>query len=106
MSDFGTVVLFVFAKFNFSAMFPTEDDSLGINNDQFARNESGILKFHLGNLAFATHCSQICPPRDCSGWHKVVPSDFDCFHLILLLHDPNDFVKMPGVMSDPLAFQI
>jgi hypothetical protein len=104
--DFETLVLVVFSEFDFAAMFPTKYDSLRIHDHQFARNETRILKFQLGNLALAAHCSQIGAPGDCAGRDEVVSSDFNRLHLLLVLHDSDDFVKMPRVMSDPLAFQI
>jgi len=106
--DFETLVLdlVVFSEFDFAAMFPTKHDPLRIHDNQFARNETRILIFQLGNLALAAHCSQVSPPRDCAGRHEIVPSDFNRLHLIRVLHDSDDFVKMPRVMSDPLAFQI
>jgi hypothetical protein len=104
--DFETLLLVVFAKFDFATVFPTEDYPLRIHNDQFAWNETRILKFQLGNLALPAHGAQIGAPRDCSCWDEIVSRYFDRLNLVLLLHDFDDFVKMPGVMSDPLAFQI
>jgi len=98
--------LIVFAKFNLAAMLPTEDDSLRIHDDEFARNETRILKFQLGNLAFAAHSSKVRAPGDCAGGNEIVTGDFDRLDFVLGLHDSDDFVKMSGVMSDPFACQI
>jgi hypothetical protein len=104
--DFETLASVVFSEFNLAAMFPTEDDPLPIHDDQFARNETWILKFHLGDLALAAQCSKIGAPGDCARRDEIVSSDFNRLDLVLLLHDSDDFVKVPRVMSDPLAFQI
>lgn len=106
LPDFGTRLLFVFAEFYFSAMFPTKDDSLGIDDDQFAWNETGILILQLGNLALAAQGLKIRAPGDGAGRNKIVSGNFDGFQLVLALHDFDDLVEMPGIMSDPLAFQI
>jgi hypothetical protein len=106
LSEFGASFLVVFAKLNLTAMLPTEDDSLRIDDNQFARDETRILKFQLGNLALPAQCSKVRAPRDCPGRDEIVPSDFDRLHDILVLHDSDDFVKMAWVVSDPLAFQI
>jgi len=87
-------------------MFPSEHDSLRIDDDQLARNESWVLKFQFGDLAFATQGSQVRAPGDCASGYKIVSGDLHRLDVILVLHDFDDFVKVPRIMSDPLAFQI
>jgi hypothetical protein len=98
--------LVVFAKLDFATMLPTKHNSFRIHDDQFARNETRILKFQLGNLALPAHRAKVRPPRDRSRRDEIISSNFHRLNFLLVLHDSDDFVKMTGIMSDPLAFQI
>lgn len=65
-----------------------------------------MIEFLFRNLALALKRAEICPPRGRSSWDVIVPGDLHCLNVITLLSNPDYFIKMTGIMPDPLSSQV
>jgi hypothetical protein len=104
--DYSGGVLLVFAKLDFAAIFPTENDALVINDDQLAGDEAWMDEFLFGDLAFALECAQTGSPGGGAGRDVVVPCNLNRFQFVTALINSNDLVKMARIVSDPFSRQM
>ena len=87
----------------FAAVLPTENDSLLVQDNQPPRNETWVIEFFFRNLTFAKEGAQIGSPGRGASRHIIVARNFYCLNLIAILRDPNDLVKMTGIVPYPFS---
>jgi hypothetical protein len=95
--------LFVPPEFDFPAIFPAKDNSFGVDDDEPSRNESWVIEFLLRDLALALKRTQIRPPSGRSSGHVIIPGDLYRLNVLTHLSNPDYFIKMTGIMPDPLS---
>jgi hypothetical protein len=82
---------------------PAKDDALGIDDYKASGNETRVLEFLFGDLAFAFKGVEIGSPgyRFCG--HEFVAGNLYGLDRIPLLGYPNYFIEMAWIMANPLA---
>src|SRR5205085_8697698 len=95
-----------FAVFDFAALFPAEDDAFLVHDNELAGNETGVVIFGFGDLAFASERAQVGAPGNRSGRDVFVPGDFHRLKMVILSGDFYDFIEMAGIVSDPFPFEL
>src|SRR5436190_1022501 len=91
------------AELDFAAVLPAEDNPLGINHDQLARDETRVLKFSFGNLSFTPQCLHIGPPCHGTGRYVIISRNFNSFKRFAFLCDTDHFIEMSGIKTNPLT---
>ena len=95
--------LIVSSEFDFAAVFPTEDDTLVIDDNELAGDEARVDELLLGNLAFAFAGAQAGSPGGSAGRDVIVTGNFNGLEVVTALMDANDFIEMSRIVSYPLT---
>ncbi len=80
-----------------------EHDAFGVQHAKVPAHETRMLEIQFGDLAFTFHRAEVGAPRYGTGRDVFVASDLDRFYFVPGLLNPNDVVKMSGVMAYPFA---
>lgn len=80
-----------------------KNNSLRVYYNKPTGNEPRMLEFHLRDLPFALQSSEIGPPSHGVSRDVIITSDLYSLHLVTVLLDADDLVKVSRIMAYPLT---